>query len=114
MASQTTESNIRLQIGVNKRPRRQPGRAGRERRESDTARDGRNRGKTSLRLRSSGGKRGRSAEINARRGSLKRKDRSAEKAAKEEAAIERKTVRLPECVASLLVLRFCLHCADFA
>jgi hypothetical protein len=42
------------------------------------------------------GKKGRSAEINSRRGSLKRRDKSSEKAAKEEAALERKTVYLPE------------------
>jgi hypothetical protein len=50
--------------------------------------------KTSLRLGT--GKKGRSATINQRRGSLRRRDRSGQKAAKEEAAIERKTVYLPE------------------
>jgi hypothetical protein len=52
--------------------------------------------KTSLRIGT--GKKGRTAEINGRRGSLRRRDRSSQKAAKEEAAIERKTVYLPECV----------------
>jgi hypothetical protein len=56
--------------------------------------DDRNNRKESLRIGT--GKKGRSAEINARRGSLRRRDRSAEKAAKEEAALERKTVYLPE------------------
>lgn len=50
--------------------------------------------KTSLRIGT--GKKGRTAEINGRRGSLRRRDRSSQKAAKEEAAIERKTVYLPE------------------
>lgn len=50
--------------------------------------------KTSLRIGT--GKKGRTAEINGRRGSLRRRDRSSQKAAKEEAAIERKTVCLPE------------------
>ena len=47
-------------------------------------------------LRVGTGKKGRAAEITQRRGSLRRRDRSADKAAKEEAAIERKTVHLPE------------------
>ena len=42
------------------------------------------------------GKKGRSAEKNMKRGSLRRRDRSAEKAARLEAAIERKTVSLQE------------------
>ncbi|CAB9531213.1 hypothetical protein (Partial), partial [Seminavis robusta] len=37
-----------------------------------------------------------SAELSRRRGSLKRRDRSAEKAARAEAAIERKTVNLSD------------------
>jgi hypothetical protein len=50
--------------------------------------------KTSLRIGT--GKKGRSAEVNGRRGSLRRRDRSGQKAAKEEAAVLRKTVNLPE------------------
>lgn len=52
------------------------------------------RGQTSLRIGT--GKKGRSAAITGRRGSLRRRDRSAQKAAKESAAIRRKTVSLPE------------------
>ena len=50
-------------------------------------------GRVSLRIGT--GKRGRQAAIRQRRGSLKRKDRSAEKALKEERALERRTVVLP-------------------
>jgi hypothetical protein len=50
--------------------------------------------KASLKI--STGRKGRSAEISSRRGSLKRRDKSSVKAAKEEAALERKTVYLPE------------------
>lgn len=56
--------------------------------------DGRNSRKQSLRIGT--GRKGRGAELNQRRGSLKKRDRSAEKAARAEAAIERKTVNLPE------------------
>ena len=42
------------------------------------------------------GKRGRSAQKNRSRGSLRRRDRSKEKEQRLEAAIERKTVQLPE------------------
>lgn len=42
------------------------------------------------------GKRGRSAQKNMSRGSLRRRDRSKEKEMRLEAAIERKTVQLPE------------------
>ena len=56
--------------------------------------DARNNRRTSLRV--GGGKSGRGAELNKRRGSLRRRDRSAEKEAKMEAALERKTVVLPE------------------
>lgn len=41
-------------------------------------------------------KKGRGASLNQRRGSLKKRDRSAEKEARAEAARERKTVSLPE------------------
>lgn len=51
--------------------------------------------KTSLRIGATG-KRGRSAAKNQRRGSLKRRNRTHEKAAKEEAALERKTVFLSD------------------
>lgn len=56
--------------------------------------DGRNQRKTSLRI--GPGRKGRGAELSQRRGSLKKRDRSAEKAMKAEAALERKTVNLPE------------------
>ena len=52
--------------------------------------------KTSLRIGTS--RKGRGAELSSRRGSLKKKDRRADKAARAEAAIERKTVYLPEYV----------------
>ncbi len=42
------------------------------------------------------GKKGRSAQKNMSRGSLRRRDRSKEKERKLEAAIERKTIQLPE------------------
>lgn len=78
-----------------KRGRWSPAKTGKDKRKENASRDGRNRGKASLRVGT--GRRGRSAaEISARRGSLKRKDRSAQKAAKAEAALERKTVNLPE------------------
>jgi hypothetical protein len=47
-------------------------------------------------LRIGTGKKGRQTEIRQRRGTLKRKDRSREKALKEERARERRTVVLPE------------------
>ncbi|KAL7579875.1 hypothetical protein ACA910_004885 [Epithemia clementina (nom. ined.)] len=56
--------------------------------------DGRNARRPSLRLGT--GKGGRGAELNQRRGSLRKRDRTAEKEAKIEAALERKTVVLPE------------------
>ena len=42
------------------------------------------------------GKRGRSAQKNMSRGSLRRRDRSKEKELKAQAAVERKTIQLPE------------------
>lgn len=54
---------------------------------------GRRGGRVSLRIGT--GKRGRQNEIQQRRGSLRKKDRSREKALKEERAIERRTVVLP-------------------
>lgn len=56
-----------------------------------------NLGKNSLRVGGTGRK-GRSAELTQRRGTLKRRDRAAEKEARAEAALERKTVYLPEYV----------------
>ena len=53
-------------------------------------------GKQSLRLGTS--RKGRAAEASNRRGSLKRRDRRSEKERKAEAAIERKTIQLPEYV----------------
>ena len=47
-------------------------------------------------LRIGTGKKGRQAQRSQKRGSLRRRDRTAEKEAKEEAAIERRTVSLPE------------------
>jgi len=61
-----------------------------EKREED------DRPKTTLRVGT--GKKGRAAESSQRRGSLKKRDRSNEKALKAEAALERKTVNLPEYV----------------
>jgi len=52
--------------------------------------------RTSLRIGT--GRKGRGAELTQRRGSLKKRDRSAQKEAKLEAALERKTVQLPEYV----------------
>jgi hypothetical protein len=49
-------------------------------------------------LRVGTGKKGRGAELRQRRGSLRRRDRTAEKEAKEAAAIVRNTVQLPEYV----------------
>jgi len=53
--------------------------------------------RTSLRIGTTGRK-GRGAELSQRRGSLKKRDRRAEKEARAEAAVERKTVELPEYV----------------
>ena len=66
------------------------GRGGRNKRDEDS----RNAGRTTLRI--STGRKGRNAELSQRRGSLKKRDRRAEKEAKAEAALERKTVSLPE------------------
>ena len=54
----------------------------------------RNKRKTSLRITS--GRRG--AELKQRRGSLRKRDRTAQREAKLEAALERRTVHLPEYV----------------
>ena len=65
-------------------------------------------GKQSLRLGTS--RKGRAAEASNRRGSLKRRDRRSEKERKAEAAIERKTIQLPEYVIFLyLSLMFLLN-----
>jgi hypothetical protein len=57
-------------------------------------REGRNQRRTSLRIGT--GRKGRGAELSQRRGSLKKRDRTAEREARAEAAMERRTVRLPE------------------
>ncbi len=62
--------------------------------ERDDSPDARNQRKTSLKLGT--GRKGRSAEVSGRRGSLKKRDRSAQKEARVAAAEERRTVRLPE------------------
>lgn len=51
--------------------------------------------RNSLRI-GAGGKKGRQAQKNMSRGSLRRRDRSKEKEMKLQAALERKTVQLPE------------------
>jgi xanthine dehydrogenase iron-sulfur cluster and FAD-binding subunit A len=56
--------------------------------------DGRNNRRASLRVGT--GKKGRAASLSNRRGSLKKRDRTAEKEARAEAAIERKRVNLPD------------------
>jgi hypothetical protein len=56
----------------------------------------RNKRKTSLRLGTS--RKGRAAEVLSRRGSLKKRDRRSQREARAEAAIERKTVVVPEYV----------------
>lgn len=53
-------------------------------------------------LRVGTGKKGRQTEVKMRRGSLRKKDRSREKAEKEERALERRTVYLPGSVLLLL------------
>jgi hypothetical protein len=64
--------------------------------------DGRNQRKASLRIGT--GKKGRGAERNRRRGSLKRRDRSSENEARLERRLERRTVDLPEYVTLMCVL----------
>lgn len=56
--------------------------------------DGPRRQRVNLRIGT--GKKGRQAQRSQKRGSLRRRDRTAEKEAKEEAAIERRTISLPE------------------
>eukprot|EP00529_Nitzschia_sp_RCC80_P000410 CAMPEP_0113493894 /NCGR_PEP_ID=MMETSP0014_2-20120614/28828_1 /TAXON_ID=2857 /ORGANISM="Nitzschia sp." /LENGTH=860 /DNA_ID=CAMNT_0000387773 /DNA_START=129 /DNA_END=2711 /DNA_ORIENTATION=- /assembly_acc=CAM_ASM_000159 len=80
------------------RPKRSPGggkRRGTTDRKDNAGSDGRNRGKTSLGLGTSSRK-GRAAQMSNRRGSLRRRDRTAEKEAKAEAAEIRLTVNLPD------------------
>lgn len=57
--------------------------------------ESRNSRRTSLRV-VAGSRSGRGAELNQKRGSLRKRDRTAEKEAKIEAALERRTVFLPE------------------
>ncbi|KAL3793959.1 hypothetical protein HJC23_009442 [Cyclotella cryptica] len=68
------------------KPGARPGRSGRG---GDDERAGR------VSLRVGTGKKGRQTEVKMRRGSLRKKDRSREKAEKEERALERRTVYLP-------------------
>lgn len=63
--------------------------------------EGRNYGRTSLSIGTVSGRRG--VENVASRGSLRRRDRTAEKQAKMDAALERRTVYLPEYVQRLVV-----------
>jgi hypothetical protein len=55
--------------------------------------DGRNARRASLRIGT--GKKGRAASLTSRRGSLKKRDRSAQKEGRAERALERRTVQLP-------------------
>jgi len=73
----------------NDRRKRQPGN---RRAPQGQNRDGPNRGKTSLRLDTSGRRQRRSSN----RGTLRKRDRTAEREAKAEAAEERRTISLPE------------------
>ena len=77
------------------RSRQQPQRAGGNGGGGDTD-SPRSKRRTSLRIGT--GRKGRGAELSQRRGSLKKRDRRAEKEARAEAAVERKTVELPEYV----------------
>lgn len=72
-----------------------PGRRG-DRRQKKTPGGDNARGPRRPSLRVGTGKKGRRAMGNRRRGSLKKRDRSAEKAARAEAAVERNTISLPE------------------
>ena len=85
-----------LQIGPVKEFNRnkKPGAGGKK--EPRAAEDEGSKRKASLRLGTS--RKGRAAEMLNRRGSLKKRDRRAEREARIEAAIERKTVVLPEYV----------------
>ena len=61
-------------------------------------------------LRLGTGKKGRGAELSRRRGSLRKRDRSAEKEARAVAAAERNTVQLPEYVWCMHDCRNYRHC----
>lgn len=63
--------------------------------------------KNSLRV-GGAGRKGRSAELTQRRGTLKRRDRAGAKEARAEAALERKTVYLPEYVGRRLYISLLL------
>lgn len=80
-------------MGDNKGTRRGPG-GGKPVRKEKKSYNGDKPKKTSLRIGT--GKRGRGAELSMRRSSLKKRDRTKEKERKEEAALERRTVSLPE------------------
>jgi hypothetical protein len=58
--------------------------------------DGREDRKANLRLKT--GRKGRAAELSQRRSTLKKRDRTADKISRAEAAVERKTVVIPEYV----------------
>jgi len=76
--------------------KKQPVRAKKDRGENDANNDGAGRNNRKASLRIGTGRKGRGAELSQRRGSLKKRDRSAQKARREEAAMERRTVNLPE------------------
>lgn len=78
-------------VGRNDKRKRQPGKK-REGAKGDDS--GRNSRRNSLRI--GGGKKSRAASLGSRRGSLRKRDRTAEKNARAEAAEERRTVSLPE------------------
>mmetsp|Transcript_15157 Transcript_15157/g.43792 ORF Transcript_15157/g.43792 Transcript_15157/m.43792 type:complete len:824 (+) Transcript_15157:134-2605(+) len=70
------------------------GKRKRGRRSGGDDNDSRNRGRTSLRIGT--GRKGRAAALSSRRGSLRKRDRTAEKEARAAAAEERRTVSLPD------------------
>ena len=68
--------------------------------------------KNSLRV-GGAGRKGRSAELTQRRGTLKRRDRAGQKEARADAALERRTVYIPEYVGLMLSpLKFFLNILD--
>lgn len=83
-------------FGKDARGKRQPGGGGRRREKKDgDGDDSRNRGKTSLRI-GTNSRKGRAAALSSRRGSLRKRDRTAEREARAEAAEQRRTVSLPD------------------
>lgn len=83
-----------------------PGSDPRRKYKKDTKTDPRENRKSTLRVQS--GRKGRAAELSQRRSSLKKRDRTAERVAKAEAALERKTVQIPEYVI-LMVVHMCVY-----